>query len=177
MSGSVSQTDIARAQAESGWTDTRVKVAIALFADGFSDAQVAGTIGNVTRNAVAGMRWRKRALLNNDPALAARPLNKNDNGLRGGNTRLALPRAPRAPRAAPSRAAAAARVRERAPSIDDAAIPAEQRRALIELGPDCCHWPVGDPLQPGFFFCGAAKSGDGEPYCPSHMRRAITQAA
>lgn len=48
----------------------------------------------------------------------------------------------------------------------DLAIPAEQRRTLVELTGHTCRWPVGDPGTPEFFFCGAEP--DGGPYCPRH---------
>jgi GcrA cell cycle regulator len=53
------------------------------------------------------------------------------------------------------------------PSIDDAAIPAEQRKSTLDLGPHDCRWPVGDPQEPGFFFCGAVQR-DGSSYCAAH---------
>jgi GcrA cell cycle regulator len=51
--------------------------------------------------------------------------------------------------------------------IDDAAIPAEQRKSTMELGRHDCRWPVGDPQEPGFFFCGAVQR-DGSSYCADH---------
>ena len=41
-------------------------------------------------------------------------------------------------------------------------------RTLLTLGRQECHWPIGDPLQPGFTFCGQG-CGDG-PYCKRHTR-------
>lgn len=55
--------------------------------------------------------------------------------------------------------------------IDDAAIPFEQRKTLLELTPSCCKWPVGDPAQEGFFFCGGVAEID-RPFCPAHAKRA-----
>lgn len=52
----------------------------------------------------------------------------------------------------------------------DLAIPVDQRKTLMELGPFHCRWPVGDPTEAGFFFCGGVAT-DG-PYCASHARRA-----
>jgi len=42
---------------------------------------------------------------------------------------------------------------------------------LVELGPDNCKWPIGDPSQPGFHFCGALTWAEG-PYCLPHHRKA-----
>lgn len=56
----------------------------------------------------------------------------------------------------------------------DLEIPMEQRRTLMTLD-DCeCHWPVGDPQSPSFFFCGAP-TGEGMTYCPAHHARAVRQ--
>lgn len=58
----------------------------------------------------------------------------------------------------------------------DLLIPIEQRKALLELRQADCHWPVGDPTEPGFFFCGAPIAAH-SPYCVSHWRRAINWPA
>lgn len=49
----------------------------------------------------------------------------------------------------------------------DAAIPVEQRRTVLEMNDGTCRWPVGDPGQAGFFFCGAQPAPD-KPYCSVH---------
>lgn len=38
---------------------------------------------------------------------------------------------------------------------------------LQDLTLDMCHWPVGDPKDDDFHFCGK-KVIDGKPYCPLH---------
>ncbi len=42
---------------------------------------------------------------------------------------------------------------------------------LLELTEHTCKWPVGDPWDPGFGFCGAP-SMEAKPYCEFHSRRA-----
>jgi len=37
-----------------------------------------------------------------------------------------------------------------------------------------CRWPIGDPLQPGFGFCGCETEGK-QVYCDAHRRRAYTR--
>jgi len=56
------------------------------------------------------------------------------------------------------------------PTIEDLAIPAEQRRSIQQLTKHTCHWPVGSGAD--LFFCGAAPMED-KPYCPGHYRRSI----
>lgn len=40
------------------------------------------------------------------------------------------------------------------------------------LNEHTCKWPVGDPLEPGFGFCGQ-HSEPGKPYCAEHCERAV----
>jgi GcrA cell cycle regulator len=53
----------------------------------------------------------------------------------------------------------------------DKNIPADQRKTLFQLTAATCHWPVGDPKSPGFFFCGRPALAD-ESYCGPHCRAA-----
>ena len=164
----VSDDDLARARREAGWTEHRVKIALALFEGGLSDAQCASLIGGVSRNAVIGMRNRRGITVG---GVVDRPKHANANGLTPEEYKAARARTPadriiikaRKPAAAPP------------PPIVDLEIPMEQRRSLLQLDRTSCRWPVGDPAIPAsFFFCGAAKPDDDDvPYCRSHAHRAI----
>ena len=55
-------------------------------------------------------------------------------------------------------------------------IPIGQRCTLLELDHEKCHWPIGDPGQPDFFFCGG-KTNAGTPYCGYHARVAYQPPA
>jgi GcrA cell cycle regulator len=47
-------------------------------------------------------------------------------------------------------------------------LPVETKvKSIIDLGPNTCRWPHGDPKEPGFHFCGK-RSIPGKPYCPEH---------
>ena len=71
------------------------------------------------------------------------------------------PRKPRSPRARPKTMAA------KSPSpLDDAH--AMRPCSLIELNQWRCHWPLGDPQQPDFQFCGG-RTEPGCPYCAGHL--------
>ncbi len=61
-----------------------------------------------------------------------------------------------------------------APSIEDMFIPFGQRENLYGLTANNCHWPVGDPRNAEFFFCGG-KAVEGRPYCASHCRVAYVK--
>jgi hypothetical protein len=45
-----------------------------------------------------------------------------------------------------------------------------ERRALLELTDKTCRWPIGDPGQPNFRFCGRQTVTG--PYCADHSRMA-----
>ena len=61
------------------------------------------------------------------------------------------------------------------PIAFDNVVPMNQRRTLLELTEDTCHWPVGDPGSSEFFFCGGKALG-GLPYCAHHSRVAYQPA-
>ncbi|MCC0008010.1 MAG: hypothetical protein H6876_07800 [Hyphomicrobiaceae bacterium] len=58
------------------------------------------------------------------------------------------------------------------PQNDDLDIPVNERKSVETLMPADCRWPIGDPQQQDFHFCGKHRS-DGAPYCEVHMRRAF----
>jgi GcrA cell cycle regulator len=40
-----------------------------------------------------------------------------------------------------------------------------------------CAWPIGDPRDPDFNFCGRPVARPGLPYCAAHMARAYRKAS
>ncbi|MCP5015792.1 MAG: hypothetical protein GY938_11065, partial [Ketobacter sp.] len=52
--------------------------------------------------------------------------------------------------------------------------PTPSSKTTLELGPNDCKWPIGDPELPGFVHCGHKRRGDG-PYCENHHARAHPQ--
>ncbi len=55
-------------------------------------------------------------------------------------------------------------------------IPMEQPKTCSQLSEKTCHWPVGDPSTPDFFFCGGESAND-QPYCTFHCRVAFQPAS
>ena len=153
------------------WSDERVEQLKKLWEGGLSASQIAAELGNVTRNAVIGKVHRLglsgRA---KSPAAAAprqrkpRPaqhMMRVSRPVSRGNTALAH----------------AFEVElETDPITYDNVVPMSQRLSLSQLNEATCHWPVGDPASPDFFFCGG-KALTGLPYCAHHSRIAYQPAA
>jgi GcrA cell cycle regulator len=164
----VSDADLEQAQREVGWTENRTRVCGLLYNSGLSASQCACLLGGVTRNAVIGKVHR--AELSDD----SRPLHRFSNGAAAG-TRPRPVREPRAVRVTIPRVKHDDPPPPPPPPIVDAAIPHLQRKQLLDLTDNCCRWPVGEPGQPDFFFCGAfvnqANRDRLRPYCASHTHR------
>jgi GcrA cell cycle regulator len=45
-------------------------------------------------------------------------------------------------------------------------------KALLDLEQHDCRWPIGEPRQPDFHFCGERQAA-GRPYCELHWRQAF----
>ena len=58
------------------------------------------------------------------------------------------------------------------PPAEELVIPMNERKYIQTLTESCCRWPIGDPQQPDFHFCGKKKVA-GLPYCEVHARRAF----
>ncbi len=54
--------------------------------------------------------------------------------------------------------------------------PAARMVSLMELRPNDCKWPIGDPAQEGFGFCGARQFAS-FPYCQHHVALAYVPVA
>ncbi|MDP2732377.1 MAG: GcrA family cell cycle regulator [Hoeflea sp.] len=162
------------------WTDERVERLTKLWADGLSASQIAAQLGGVSRNAVIGKVHR----LN----LPGRAKSGGQAAARTKRT-TAAPRAPNyAGRTATqttrtmSRSSGGAALKEDLDVVavesidmrphDDVVVPISRRLSLIELSERTCKWPLGDPLQEGFHFCGN-DSGDASPYCGYHAKLAF----
>lgn len=151
------------------WTDERIELLKKLWLDGWSASRIAGELSNgVTRNAVIGkvyrlgLSGRVAALPGNMHASSPHPKASRRMQTRRpssasvvGNTALALhPTVIEAP----------------APKIvrDDVVVPMSEPVTILELREAMCRWPIGDPTQADFRFCGAKKLPGEGPYCACH---------
>jgi GcrA cell cycle regulator len=146
------------------WTDERVELLKKLWADGLSASQIAGELGGITRNAVIGkvhrlgLSGRAKAPSSSVPRQRkprAPSMFRAPRTMMRGNTALAMPAYDYDP--------------DPEPELIENIIPIGQRCTLLELDTEKCHWPIGDPGQPDFFFCGG-KTNAGTPYCGYHGR-------
>lgn len=168
------------------WTDERVEKLKKLWSEGLSASQIAAQLGGVSRNAVIGKVHR---------------LNLPGRAKAGGTQSAARPKRPAAPAtprpsnfaARPVAARPAARpagntlAKEEIDADFDAqlpvpangnaaAVPMARRLELTQLTERTCKWPIGDPLNDDFHFCGN-ESPDNSPYCIYHQRLAYQPSA
>lgn len=152
------------------WNDERVELLKKLWAEGLSASQIAGRIGAVTRNAVIGKvhrlglsgRATTTRLKSHRPrprtAVAKRPVVNNKPRFQNvGNTALRALYQDAEPYVAP---------------VEELEIPLAERKYIQSLEECHCRWPIGDPQETEFHFCGKQKV-TGLPYCEFHARRAF----
>jgi len=150
------------------WNDERVDVLKKLWADGLSASQIAGRLGGVTRNAVIGKVHR---LGLSGRATTSRMKSHRPRVRAQAARRLMKPRTPNAVGNSVFRSLYLSD-EPFVPPAEELVIPLNERKYIQTLTESCCRWPIGDPQQPDFHFCGKKKI-PGLPYCEVHARRAF----
>ncbi|MEX6508036.1 GcrA family cell cycle regulator [Jiella sp. M17.18] len=179
-----------------GWTDERIALLKQLWTEGLSASQIADRLGGVSRNAVIGKvhrlklesRARTPGVAAPQPVPQAQPVVAET--VREEVVEVAMPRvvasqpAPTMVRPAMPRSVGATALKvEMEPEFETEAdaepqrqsgevVPIARKLTLVQLNDRTCKWPVGDPLQPDFHFCGN-HSGDASPYCTYHAKLAF----
>jgi GcrA cell cycle regulator len=126
------------------WTDERVDLLKKLWGEGKTAAEIAKVLGDgVTRNAVIGKAHRLKL------STRLSPIQQNTRPVRH-----VASEAPRAKRVAVAR-----------PDFKGKCV------KLVDLTPNMCRWPNGDPQDEDFSFCGC-EVVEGLPYCAEHARQA-----
>jgi len=154
------------------WTKERVVLLRKLWAEGMSASAIAAELGGgITKNAIIGKVHRSG--FERDGVSARK------------QTQQKLPKIamlnPAAPRVPPEKAAASPAPTPIASALGELAeaavvgIPTTRRVALLDLRDTMCRWPIGDPREAGFGFCGARATG--AVYCGYHAQIAYTTAA
>lgn len=145
------------------WTEERVELLRKLWLGGHSASQVAAELGGVTRNAVIGKVHRLGLSGRGQPTSSIK--------------RVRRPRQsthPRLPRTRTIGNTALKLEYDIAPHadvrpLDDIVVPIAKRLSIQTLTERTCKWPIGDPTQTDFHFCGH-DSLDSTPYCEYHAR-------
>jgi GcrA cell cycle regulator len=139
------------------WTDERVELLRKLWTEGLSASQIARQMGGVTRNAVIGKVHRLGLSGRATPARVT-------TARVGSQSRL---------KSSEAADATASYARDSLESYKEPLAPPqpilspEERASVLHLNEHTCKWPIGDPGQRDFHFCGA-RARQGSPYCPTH---------
>jgi GcrA cell cycle regulator len=176
------------------WTDERVDKLKELWAEGMSASQIAKMMGGVTRNAVIGKVHRLGLSNRGGPGLEEGPRPAEPTAPVAKPAPVAPDAAaappPEPPPVSVEETLPAPAARRTPPVIRDATQPrapgaptpeeeaaratlAEiekfaRRISLLELTERTCKWPIGDPTEEDFAFCGLA-CVPGKPYCQYHV--------
>jgi len=138
------------------WTDERVDLLKSLWGEGKTAAEIAKELGAVTRNAVIGKAHRLK--LSNRVS----PIQQSQKKA--------------TPVKLPAEAKAGAAQKEKEKEIIAASTGKKGGVSMVELKERMCKWPIGDPRESGFYFCGG-EGVPGLPYCPDHAKIAYQAAS
>ena len=126
------------------WTDELIEQLKALWAEGLTTGEIGKRLG-ISKNAVVGKAHRL--------GLKGRPSPIKRDG-------AATAAAPVVAGETPPAAAPKARLKAKVPEV-------KKIKSLVDLSANTCRWPIGDPKEPNFHFCGG-NAIPGKPYCPEH---------
>jgi len=133
------------------WTEERVAQLRQLWGNGKSASEIAEILGGVSRNAVIGKAHRLE--LSGRPSPIKRKEDEEEEEV--------------------AAAAPAAVEAQPAPVEKVAAKPVPERKSggatILNLTERMCKWPIGDPRDKDFHFCGKASHGN-FPYCIEHAQ-------
>jgi GcrA cell cycle regulator len=160
------------------WTEERVESLKRLWAEGLSASQIAAKIGGgVTRNAVIGKVHRLGLSGRVKPNAATQPQRPRKTARPPSHPLThGAPAHGNAAIAAQAAEPAALRPEPRHELAEEVAVPMSERVTIMELRDSMCRWPLGDPTNAEFRFCGA-RAITSLPYCAHHARIAYQPAA
>src|SRR5262245_21598308 len=141
------------------WTDERVELLRKLWQDGLSASQIAAELGGVTRNAVIGKVHRLGLSGRGQPTSSIkRQRRTHSTGIRRVRQMITVGNLALKP--------------DHLPDVDlrprrNVVVPIARKLSIFQLTEKTCKWPIGDPGQEDFHFCGH-DSLDNLPYCEYH---------
>ncbi len=152
------------------WTDERVDLLKKLWTEGLSASQIANRLGGVTRNAVIGKVHRLglsgRATTSRvKPVRPRKRIAKTNSSKLVRNNKYTTTSGVNAKQALEPRSAMQNEVVSR--HYEELFIPPEERKTILTLKENNCRWPIGDPTDEDFHFCGKTRV-PGSPYCDHH---------
>lgn len=153
------------------WTEDRVEILKKLWAEGLSASQIAKQLGGVTRNAVIGKVHRLglsgRATPSRPQRRTVTRSSSRPRQASPANRARSKPSAPRNPvvKAAPP-----------SPPLEAEKMANGEYATVLTLKESMCKWPIGDPAETTFRFCGR-RSSPGHAYCEAHSAMAFQPAS
>lgn len=151
------------------WTDERLEQAKAWVVEGLSSREIAERLGEgVSRNAVIG-KLRRAGFQCGAGKYCGRPR-------RGDAPKKVKAAKPPKPKSKHFRFGYGARAQSPVPlkatPVREPAPPPEVKMlGIMQLGPTTCKFPIGDPRNPDFGYCGHKRQGTSS-YCEYHHRLA-----
>jgi len=156
------------------WTDERVERLKKMWAEGLTASNIAKELGDVTRNAVIGKVHRlglsgrakstrkpvKRTVKTANAKTAKSEMKQSvtvntSTTVSVGNTALKA-----------EVLAQPSIIPQRTP-LEELVIPLHQRASILQLNEHRCKWPIGDPTDEDFHYCGRQKD-PAKSYCDHH---------
>lgn len=175
------------------WTDERIKDLMKYWSEGLSASAIAARLGGVSRNAVIGKVHRlnlpgrtkgapatvrvKRCVAVGRKHLTV--VETRESAVVAENTSETVKQEAVVPvqattvqQATISSTPRTSRTAVPENNEPDVTVPISRKLCIEELSERTCKWPIGDPLQEGFNFCGnnTIKTG---PYCTYHAKLAF----
>lgn len=152
------------------WTEDRVDMLKKLWTEGHSASQIANQLGGVTRNAVIGKVHR---LGLSGRATPSRPVKRPPRLARPKPTPQRVQRSTQKPAAekVASTESMPAVIERNTEPLAPAVLSNGETASVLNIRESMCKWPIGDPMDKNFAFCGRA-SHDG-PYCADHAKVAF----
>ena len=151
------------------WTNERIELLQKLWLEGWSASRIAGELAcGITRNAVIGKVYR----LGLSGRVNARSGNVSASPPHQKAVRRLVHRHAGSPQIAGNNALAFDPFVIEAPTPQTVrevvVVPISEPVTIAELRESMCRWPIGDPAQSDFRFCGAKKLPGQGPYCACH---------
>ena len=157
------------------WDDENKALLTKLYNEGLSSKQIAPRIRGATRNAIIGKLSRMGLTNNYAPPRKYRPRAPKPEPE---TTFFKDPprRGPEDSQPLGGRASIAPQPDARPEVfVEETEPPSRAPASILTLNYRTCRWPIGDPRDDDFHFCGKTKPLSSKPYCESHEKKAHSQ--